>query len=151
MKINKLAAVIIAGVITCTAPAGVYAADINAESIAEEIVENDKVNELATDPDKVADIIISVKNMIDSQNITDDQISSGVDMAAEQLGVSLSESEKKAIVTLASKFVNMNISDEEIRNGVNDVYNTLESLGIGKEEVKGILKKAINVVKNLMN
>ena len=45
----------------------------------------------------------------------------------------------------------MNISDEEIRNGVNDVYNTLESLGIGKEEVKGILKKAINVVKNLMN
>ena len=72
-------------------------------------------------------------------------------MAAEQLGVSLSESEKKAIVTLASKFVNMNISDEEIRNGVNDVYNTLESLGIGKEEVKGILKKAINVVKNLMN
>ena len=109
------------------------------------------MNELATDPDKVADIIISVKNMIESQNITDDQISTGVDLAADQLGVSLSESEKKAIVTLASKFVNMDISDEEIRSGVNDVYDTLESLGIGKEEVKGILKKVINIVKNMMN
>ena len=151
MKINKFAAVIMAGILTCTAPAAVYAADINVDSIAEEIVENDKLNELAANPDQVADIIISVKNMIDSQNITDDQIRTGVDMAAGELGVSLSDSEKNAVVTLASKLVNMNISDEEIRSSVNGVYSALDSLGIGKEEVKGIVKKIVNFVKTMVD
>ena len=45
----------------------------------------------------------------------------------------------------------MDIDEEQLRTEINKVYDKLESLGITKEDVKGILGKLVDVVKNILN
>ena len=118
MKINKLSAFILAGALTCTAPAMVYA---------------DQTTTLGT------------------VNVTDDQISSALDVAAGELGVTLSDSDKSTLIQLYNKFKNMDLDENELRSQVNKVYDKLESLGITKEDVKGILGKLVELVKGFLN
>ena len=51
MKVNKLSAVILAGVLACSTPSAVFAQ----ESSAEEILMDAAMDSLLSDPDKVAD------------------------------------------------------------------------------------------------
>ena len=44
----------------------------------------------------------------------------------------------------------MDIDQEELKNSITQVYDKLESLGITKEDVKGILGKLVDVVKNIL-
>ena len=50
--------------------------------------------------------------MIDEQQITGDQIESGVDMASEVLGISITDSEKEAIVNVAQKVLAVDVDAE---------------------------------------
>ena len=141
MKINKLSAFILAGALTCTAPAMVYA----------DLLEQSGVDDLLSDPDKVVDLIISAKETLGTVNVTDDQISSALDVAAGELGVTLSDSDKSTLIQLYNKFKNMDLDENELRSQVNKVYDKLESLGITKEDVKGILGKLVELVKGFLN
>ena len=136
MKINKLSAFILAGALTCTAPAMVYADQTTDAAVdqAVELLEQSGVDDLLSDPDKVVDLIISAKETLGTVNVTDDQISSALDVAAGELGVTLSDSDKSTL-----------------RSQVNKVYDKLESLGITKEDVKGILGKLVELVKGFLN
>lgn len=61
MKIKKMTALIMAGVISCMTPAAVIASeqDIStAESMIESLVTDGYISELLSDPDKVVDIIM---------------------------------------------------------------------------------------------
>ena len=146
MKINKLSAFILAGALTCTAPAMVYADQTTDAAVdqAVELLEQSGVDDLLSDPDKVVDLIISA-------NVTDDQISSALDVAAGELGVTLSDSDKSTLIQLYNKFKNMDLDENELRSQVNKVYDKLESLGITKEDVKGILGKLVELVKGFLN
>ena len=44
----------------------------------------------------------------------------------------------------------MDIDQEQLKSHISQVYDKLESLGITKEDVKGILGKLIDVVKNIL-
>ena len=80
-------ALVIAGVISCTSPMMVMASDSGSVmSQAEEILKDNEVGSLASDPDKVGDIIVYVKGLFDSNQITDDEISQGIDEAADHFG-----------------------------------------------------------------
>lgn len=145
MKIKKLSAILLAGMLACTAPAPVFAA----EGTAEEILMDNSIDSLLSDPGKVVDVIMYVKDLVDQQEVSDDDINSAIDMAAEHFQISLTDSDKESLVKLVNKFKNMDLDEEQLRSQVTKVYDELESLGIGKEEVKGFLEKALEFVKGL--
>ena len=68
----------------CTAPAMVYADQTTDAAVdqAVELLEQSGVDDLLSDPDKVVDLIISAKETLGTVNVTDDQISSALDVAA---------------------------------------------------------------------
>ena len=68
-----------------------------------------------------------------------------------ELGVTLSDSDKSTLIQLYNKFKNMDLDENELRSQVNKVYDKLESLGITKEDVKGILGKLVELVKGFLN
>lgn len=153
MKINKLSALILAGALACTTPAMVYADQTTDAAVdqAVELLEQNGVDDLLSDPDKVVDLIISAKDTLGTVDVTDDQVSSALDVAASSLGITLSDSEKSTLVQMYNKFKNMDLDETELRSQVNKVYDKLESLGITKEDVKGVLGKLVDIVKGFLN
>ena len=152
MKINKLSAFILAGVLTCTTPAMVYA-DTTSDAVdqAVSVLENSGVDDLLSDPDKVVDIIVAAKEAIGQVDVSDEEISNAIDVAASGLGISLTDSEKSTLVQLYNKFKNMNLDENELRTQITKVYDKLESLGITKDDVKGVIGKLIDIAKSLLN
>ena len=151
MKINKLTAIVLAGAISCTAPAMVYADDTSAAvDQAVEMLQESGVDELLSDPDKVVDIIVAAKEAVGQTDVSDDTISSAIDVAASSLGVTLSDSDKSTLVSLYNKFKNMDLDEDQLRSQINQVYDKLESLGITKEDVKGVFGKLVSLVKDIL-
>lgn len=151
MRINKLTAIVLAGAISCTAPAMVYADDTSAAvDQAVEMLQESGVDELLSDPDKVVDIIVAAKEAVGQTDVSDDTISSAIDVAASSLGVILSDSDKSTLVSLYNKFKNMDLDEEQLRSQINQVYDKLESLGITKEDVKGVFGKLVSLVKDIL-
>ena len=139
-RLNKVTALIVAGVISCTSPMMVMASDSGSVmSQAEEILKDNEVGSLASDPDKVGDIIVYVKGLFDSNQITDDEISQGIDEAADHFGVSLNEDDKSSLVNIISKFRG------------SDAYSTLKDMGVTKSDVKNIFEKAIEFIKGMLS
>lgn len=151
MRINKLTAIVLAGAISCTAPAVVYADDTSAAvDQAVEMLQESGVDELLSDPDKVVDIIVAAKEAVGQTDVSDDTISSAIDVAASSLGVTLSDSDKSTLVSLYNKFKNMDLDEDQLRSQINQVYDKLESLGITKEDVKGVFGKLVSLVKDIL-
>ena len=152
MKINKLSAIILAGVLTCTKPAMIYA-DTTSDAVdqAVAVLEDSGIDDLLSDPDKVVDIIVAAQDAIGQVDVSDEEISSAIDVAASGLGVSLTDSEKSTLVQLYNKFKNMDLDETELRSQITKVYDKLESLGITKDDVKGIIGKLIDIAKSFLN
>ena len=93
MRIKKAGILIIAAAITCTTPAVPVMAADTSESV-QEIISDNEIDSLVSDPDKVVDIIMYVKNEAAKQDISDDQIRSLIQTAESTAGVSLSEEEE---------------------------------------------------------
>ena len=104
---------------------------------------------LVSDPDKVVDIIMYVKNEAAKQDISDDQIRSLIQTAESTAGVSLSEEEENRIIKIVKQIKDSDIDEEQLRSAVTKAYDKLEEMGIGKEEVKGILHKLADFAKSL--
>ena len=120
-------------------------------SQAEEILKDNEVGSLASDPDKVGDIIVYVKGLFDSNQITDDEISQGIDEAADHFGVSLNEDDKSSLVNIISKFRGIEMSDDQIKGYVSDAYSTLKDMGVTKSDVKNIFEKAVEFIKGMLS
>lgn len=151
-RLNKVTALVIAGVISCTSPMMVMASDSGSVmSQAEEILKDNEVGSLASDPDKVGDIIVYVNGLFDSNQITDDEISQGIDEAADHFGVSLNEDDKSSLVNIISKFRGIEMSDDQIKGYVSDAYSTLKDMGVTKSDVKNIFEKAIEFIKGMLS
>ena len=138
--------------LTCTTPAMVYA-DTTSDAVdqAVSVLENSGVDDLLSDPDKVVDIIVAAKDAIGQIDVSDEEISNAIDVAASGLGISLTDSEKSTLVQLYNKFKNMNLDENELRAQITKVYDKLESLGITKDDVKGVIGKLIDIAKSLLN
>ena len=131
-RLNKVTALVIAGVISCTSPMMVMASDSGSVmSQAEEILKDNEVGSLASDPDKVGDIIVYVKGLFDSNQITDD--------------------DKSSLVNIISKFRGIEMSDDQIKGYVSDAYSTLKDMGVTKSDVKNIFEKAIEFIKGMLS
>ena len=87
----------------------------------------------------------------DSNQITDDEISQGIDEAADHFGVSLNEDDKSSLVNIISKFRGIEMSDDQIKGYVSDAYSTLKDMGVTKSDVKNIFEKAIEFIKGMLS
>lgn len=150
MKIKKIGALIIAGVLMCTAPAASVMASDAADTV-QEIITDNEIDSLASDPDAVVDIIMYAKDQIAQQDISDDQIREIIQAGENTAGVSLTEEEENKLITIVKKVKDTNIDEEQLRSTVTKVYDKLQEMGIGKEEVKGILHKLVDFAKSLLN
>ena len=150
MKIKKIGALIMAGVLMCTAPAASVMASDAADTV-QEIITDNEIDSLASDPDAVVDIIMYAKDQIAQQDISDDQIREIIQAGENTAGVSLTEEEENKLITIVKKVKDTNIDEEQLRSTVTKVYDKLQEMGIGKEEVKGILHKLVDFDKSLLN
>lgn len=147
MTIKKLGALILAGTIMCTTPA-VPAMASDSSTAVQEVITDNAIDSLASDPDAVVDIIMYVKDAVDQQDISDEQIKSLIQTAESTVGVSLTDEEENKVVKIVKQVKDTNIDEEQLRSTVTKVYDKLEELGIGKEEVKGILNKLFDFAKS---
>ena len=150
MKIKKIGALIMAGVLMCTAPAASVMASDAADTV-QEIITDNEIDSLASDPDAVVDIIMYAKDQIAQQDISDDQIREIIQAGENTAGVSLTEEEENKLITIVKKVKDTNIDEEQLRSTVTKVYDKLQEMGIGKEELKGILHKLVDFAKSLLN
>ena len=150
MKIKKIGALIMAGVLMCTAPAASVMASDAADTV-QEIITDNEIDSLASDPDAVVDIIMYAKDQIAQQDISDDQIREIIQAGENTAGESLTEEEENKLITIVKKVKDTNIDEEQLRSTVTKVYDKLQEMGIGKEEVKGILHKLVDFAKSLLN
>ena len=150
MKIKKFGALIMAGVLMCTAPAASVMASDAADTV-QEIITDNEIDSLASDPDAVVDIIMYAKDQIAQQDISDDQIREIIQVGENTVGVNLTEEEENKLITIVKKVKDTNIDEEQLRSTVTKVYDKLQEMGIGKEEVKGILHKLVDFAKSLLN
>lgn len=150
MTIKKLGALILAGTIMCTTPA-VPAMASDSSTAVQEVITDNAIDSLASDPDAVVDIIMYVKDAVDQHDISDEQIKSLIQTAESTVGVSLTDEEENKVVKIVKQVKDTNIDEEQLRSTVTKVYDKLEELGIGKEEVKGILNKLFDFAKSFFN
>ena len=154
MKINKkFSALVLAATLACTTPVMVYAQDSSSEMVdqAVEILKDNGVDDLLSNPDKVVDLIMQTKEILGQVDVTDEEIGSALDVAAESVCVTLTDSDKTTLIQLYNKFKNTDLDEEQLRSQVNKVYNKLEELGITKEDVKGILGKLVDLARSILN
>ena len=116
----------------------------------QEIITDNEIDSLVSDPDKVVDIIMYAKDKVAEQDISDEQIREIIQAGEETAGVTLTEEEENKLINIVKEIKNADINEEQLRSTVNKVYDKLEEMGIGKKEVKGILQKLIEFAKNIL-
>lgn len=149
MKIKKIGILMIAGTLMCTSSAATVMASDATETV-QEIITDNEIDSLVSDPDKVVDIIMYAKDKVAEQDISDEQIREIIQAGEETAGVTLTEEEENKLINIVKEIKNADINEEQLRSTVNKVYDKLEEMGIGKKEVKGILQKLIEFAKNIL-
>ena len=143
MRIKKAGIFIIAAAITCTTPAVPAMAADTSESV-QEIISDNEIDSLVSDPDKVVDIIMYVKNEAAKQDISDDQIRSLIQTAESTAGVSLSEEEENRIIKIVKQIKDSDIDEEQLRSAVTKAYDKLEEMGIAHYQVEFDTKSPVS-------
>ena len=105
---------------------------------------------LASDPQKAIDIILYAKDLVDQQNITDDEVRSAINQAADHFGVSLSDSNVESLVSVVRGVLDAQIDEDTLRSDVTSVYNKLKDMGVTKDDAKGFLSGLLDFVKGLL-
>ena len=144
-NIKKLTGIMLAGALAFSVPALVMASGFDTSSL-ESLIDSG-VDAVFSDPDQTVDIIMYVKDKIGQQDVTDDQIRTVIDEAADYFQISLTDSEKDNLVDLARKVKDADLDEDALRSDVKAVFDKLDSVGVEKDDVKGFLKKILNVVK----
>ncbi len=149
MKIKKIGILMIAGTLMCTSPVATVMASDATETV-QEIITDNEIDSLVSDPDKVVDIIMYAKDKVAEQDISDEQIREIIQAGEETAGVTLTKEEENKLINIVKEIKNADINEEQLRSTINKVYDKLEEMGIGKKEVKGILQKLIEFAKNIL-
>lgn len=144
-NIKKLTGIMMAGALAFSVPVPAIASGFDTSSL--EALIDSGVDAVFSDPDQTVDIIMYVKDKIGQQDVTDDQIRTVINEAADAFQISLTDSEKDNLVDLARKVKDANIDEDELRSDVNAVFDKMDALGVENNDVKGFLKKILNLVK----
>ena len=124
MKIKKIGILMIAGTLMLTAPAATVMASDATETV-QEIITDNEIDSLVSDPDKVVDIIMYAKDKVAEQDISDEQIREIIQAGEETAGVTLTEEEENKLINIVKEIKNADINEEQLRSTINKVYDKL--------------------------
>ncbi len=107
---------------------------LNAESVdaaADELVTTQQVAQSTGDADKTSDLIAALKaDAVENKDMTEDEMKSKIQEYANQLGISLSDNDIQALITLMQHLAKTNLTTEDIRSQLSNLYKQLKDNGI---------------------
>ncbi|MDE5779768.1 MAG: DUF1002 domain-containing protein [Lachnospiraceae bacterium] len=153
--------VIVAGPFEITGTAALVGAmkaysQLTGEAISENSMDA-AVNELVitsemaegTDSEEIEQLMAFVKAKVVEEGLdNEDTIRAVIDEGANQLGISISDSEKQSIVSLMKKIGDLDLDLDSMKEQAKDLFNTLEDMGIDKEQAKNFLQKIFDAIKD---
>lgn len=153
--------VIVAGPFEITGTAALVGAmkaysKLTGEAISENSMDA-AVNELVitsemaegTDSEEIEQLMAFVKAKVVEEGLdNEDTIRAVIDEGANQLGISISDSEKESIVSLMKKIGDLDLDFDSMKEQAKDLFNTLEDMGIDKEQAKNFLQKIFDAIKD---
>ena len=130
MKIKKIGILMIAGTLMCTSPAATVMASDATETV-QEIITDNEIDSLVSDPDKVVDIIMYAKDKVAEQDISDEQIREIIQAGEETAGVTLTEEEENKLINIVKEIKNAESAidgmlDEHIASKTDETKRNLE-------------------------
>ena len=156
--------VIVAGPFEITGTAALVGAmkaysDLTGEEISEDSMDA-AVNELVItsemaegeSSEEIEELMAYVKAEVVKRGLDDvEEISKLIDEGANQLGISITEDEKSAIISLMQKISELDLDIDSMKEQAKDLFNKLEDMGIDKEQAKGFFQKIIDAIQSFFN
>lgn len=159
--------VIVAGPFEITGTAALVGAmkaysQLSGEQISEESMDA-AVNELVitssmaqgvqgADAEQIEQLMAYVKAKVVEGGLDNDAaISAAIDEGAEQLGVTLTEDEKKTIISLMKKIGSLDLDINSMRDQAKDMFNKLEDMGIDKEQARTFIQRIIDAIQSFFD
>ncbi len=100
--------------------------------------------------DQAAELVALVKNRIVSDSITSDgDIKSTITTAADEMGVSLTDTQVEQLLALMKKVAGLNLDISTIKGQAGSVYEKIKSLNIDPDKAIGFMGKVGRFFKNL--
>lgn len=151
--------VIVAGPFEITGTAALVGAmrayaELTGEKISEETMDT-AVNELVVtsqmaegfNSEDIEQLMAFVKAKVVEGGLDDEEaISEVIDEGAEQLGITITEDEKKTIISLMKKISELDLDIDSMKQQAKDLFNKLEDMGIDKEQAKNFFQKIIDAI-----
>ena len=95
--------------------------------------------------DKASEFIALVKDKVISAGLTEEEeIEKVIDEAQQELGISLSDSQKQEILSLMQKIGDLDLDLDSIQEQAKGIYNKLKDLDIDLSKAQGFLEKIGN-------
>lgn len=153
------AEVIVAGPFEITGTAALVGAmkayaELTGEVISAESMDT-AVNELVvtsqmaegSDSGDIEQLMGFVKAKVVEGGLDDDEaIGEVIDEGAKQLGITITDEEKQAIISLMKKISNLDLDIDSMKAQAKDLFNKLEDMGIDKEQAKNFFQKIIDAI-----
>lgn len=111
-------------------------------------------SELAEDADsgEIERLMAFVKAKVVEGGLEDEKaIGDAIDEGAKQLGISISDSEKEAIISLMKKIGDLDLDIDSMKAQAKDLFDSLEEMGIDKEQAKNFFQKIIDAITEFFN
>lgn len=124
---------------------------ISAESMDTAVNELVVTSEIAGDGDisseDIEQLMAFVKAKVVEEGLDNDEaISDAIDKGAEELGISVTDSEKQSIISLMKKVSKLDLDVDSMREQATELFNKLEDMGIDKEQAKNFFQKIIDAL-----
>ncbi|MDO5155328.1 MAG: DUF1002 domain-containing protein [Eubacteriales bacterium] len=105
-----------------------------------------------SESDDIEQLMAFVKAKVVEEGLNDDEaISKAIDEGAAQLGISLTEDEKSAVISLMKKISALDLDLDSMQAQAKDLFNKLEDMGIDKEEAQGFIQKIIDAIQSFFD
>lgn len=123
--------------------------DISAESMDAAVNELVVTSEIAegVNSEDIEQLMAFVKAKVVEGGLDDEEaISKAIDEGASQLGITITDEEKQAIISLMKKISDLDLDLESMQQQAKDLFNKLEDMGIDKEQAKNFFQKIIDAI-----
>lgn len=128
--------------------------DISEDSMDAAVNELVITSEMAEDvnSEDIEELMAYVKAEVVEKGLdNEEEISKIIDEGAEQLGITVTDEEKQAIISLMKKISELDLDVDSMKEQAKDLFNKLEDMGIDKEQAKNFFQKIMDAIQSFFN
>ena len=120
------------------------------DGATDELVTTGDLAETLGDPEKAAELIAAIKQIIAEQDITSEQdIYVIIENISVEMGITLTEEQKQQIVDLMKKLAALDLDADALTEQAQQIYENLKSQGLDLSQY-GITKEQVNGIWDLL-